>query len=183
MRARTARRRRDSVRWADASEACTRSRSRGLSDHRDALRRRRSRRGPRAVRRPPRSARHPVPGVGDRTHDRRGADDCRADRLSRLDPSLVRPWWPRDARLLLPGRSRCDREPGPDRPLHRERARDRRGRSVGRKRDLRRRGHAARRGSRRALGRFRMRATRAIAQPVCNEEIRAIVRKLAKESA
>ena len=54
------------------------------------------------------------------------------------------------------------------RPLPRERDRDRRRRALRRERDVRRRGHAARRGGGRPLGRLELRAPGAVARPLAS---------------
>ena len=100
LRAGEARRRRDPVRRPDAAQARARDRGCRLPDPGHAVRRGRSRGGPRALRRAAPRARAALAGVGDRGVARRGGRDRRADRLPGARPALVRPRRPRDARLL-----------------------------------------------------------------------------------
>ena len=132
LRAGEARRRRDPVRRPDAAQARPRDRGRGLPDPRHAVRRRRPRRGPRALRRVAEGARAALAGVGDRRVARRGRRDRRGDRLPGARPALVRARRPRDARLLHGGRRARDAavRADPRRPLRRARGRGGRRRTV-----------------------------------------------------
>ena len=93
-----------------------------------------------------------------------GAGDRGTHRVPDPGSPVVRARWACDARLLLGGGPRADREPGSDRPLHRERDRDRRRRGLRRARHLCRRGDATRRGGRRALRRFGVRPAGPVAR-------------------
>ena len=98
---------------------------------------------------------------------RRGPGDRGPDRLPGAGASVVRPRWARDGdrlRRRVPARLHRARDgdqpraPGPRRPVHRRRGRDRRRRAVRRHRALPRRGDGAHRGGRHPLRRLLMRA-------------------------
>ena len=161
-RPRAARGRRDPVRRPDAAAARPPHRGGRLRDHGHAALGDRPRRGPRAVRRPRRRARHPLPAVGHGRGRRAGARRRGRDRLPGARPPLVRARRPGDARLLrrraaAPGDGRGLRLRA-RRPLRRERGRDRRRRALRRGGRLHRRGDAARRGGGCPLRRLLLRA-------------------------
>ena len=110
-RARAAGGRRDPVRRPDAAQARARDRGGGLPDPRHAVRRRRPRGGPRALRQAARRPRHPLPGLGDRALRHRGRRDRAPHRLPGARSPVVRARRPRDARLppREPGRRRVPR--------------------------------------------------------------------------
>ena len=89
LRARAAGGRGDPVRRADAAQARPGDRGRRLPDPGNAVRGDRPRRGSRALRRAPRRARDPLPGVGDRRERPRGGGDRPPHRLS--GPRAARP--------------------------------------------------------------------------------------------
>ena len=183
LRARAAGGRRHPVRRPDAAEARARDRARRLRDPGHAVRRRRPRRGSqrfaRARRRLGCSARR---GGWPRPPTRPSRWPER-DRLPGARPALVRPRWSRDARLLRrPAASReaiaRGRRARPGRPLPRGRHRARRRRGLRRPRDVRRCGHAARRGGRCALRRLRLRPARPVARRPQAADVDAFVRAL-----
>ena len=126
------------VRRPDAAQARARDRARRLPHPRHAVRRRRPRRGPRALR-PARSRELGIRCPDWGTAPRRGRGDRgrRAHRLPGARPALVRARRPRDARLLPPDadprRVRAARRARARRPLPRGRARDRRRRALRRR--------------------------------------------------
>ena len=127
--------RRHPVRRPDAAQARARDRGGRLPHPRHAVRRRRPRRGPRALRGPPARARHPLAGVGDGVVERRGGRGRERDRLSGARPAVVRARRPRDARLLhrRRGPRGARARPRARRPLPRERGRARRRRALRRR--------------------------------------------------
>ena len=88
----------------DPAQAGARARGGRLPDPRDAVRRGRPGRGPRALRRAARRARDPLPGVGDGGGRRRGGRGRGADRLPGARAAVVRARRARDAGLLRRGR-------------------------------------------------------------------------------
>ena len=154
------------VRRADAAEAGPCPGGGGRAAARHSGRRDRPRRGPRPLRRPAAPARHRAPALRHGALGRGGDGDRREGRLPAAGPALLRARRPGDGDLLLdrepqrlPARPRQGRPgaPAAARPLPRERDRDRRRRARRRRRRPRRRHHAARRGSRRPLGRLGLR--------------------------
>ena len=123
-------------------------------------------RGPRQVRCADRPPRNQAPALRQRHHQRGSRGDRRPGRLPAAGPPVFRTRWPGDGDLLLGGRPRglprrrprgLSREAAAARPLPRERDRGRCRCALRRPRSLRRRNHAARRGSRRPLRRFGLR--------------------------
>ena len=106
LRARAAARRRHPVRRADTVEARKSARGRRLRDPRNAVRRGRPRRGPRALCRPLRRARNRRPALGSRCGSGGRDRDRGGDRVPGPRPSVLRPRRAQHAGLLRPGGGR-----------------------------------------------------------------------------
>ena len=168
LRPRAPGRRRHPVRGSDPAEACARDRGRGLADPRDAVRRGRPRRGPRALRRPLRRARRRRARRGRRrrrrarpsTSPRRSAIRCSCARRTCSAAATCRS---ATTNRRSPRRA-ADRRARARRQLPRGRDRDRRRRALRRAGDVRRGRDGARRGGGRALGRLLVRPAGAVAR-------------------
>ena len=168
LRARAAARRRHPVRRADTVEARKSARGRRLRDSRNAVRRGRPRRGPRALCRPLRRARNRRPALGSRCGSGGRDRDRGGDRLPGPRPSVLRPRRAQHAGLLRPGGGRSGgrgRGSRSRRPVPRGGGRDRRRCALRRRADPCCSRDGARRGGRGALRGLLLRPPAALAHP------------------